>query len=195
MDKREFFSISKEDKPPISVKTKLLSTGIIILEIMGVKSGCIVVATLILISALSGCIDQKVQRSGISEEENQKLPGEELKNNQSTPVTTVVPAQTTNESAVEKLKREQAESTPMSTPVPAAAEHTPIDTAQNTPASITPSPTPTPVTTTPRPLLIQTPMPTPTTVPTTTPVPTPAPTSTPGNIWSFKLLSLSDFYH
>ncbi len=187
MDEKEFLSISKEDKPPTSVKTKLLSTGIIILGTMGVKSRCILVAALILISALSGCIDQKVQRSGISEEEDQKLPGEELKNNQSIPVTTVVPAQTTNESAVERLKREQAESTPMSTPVPAAAEHTPIDTAQYTPASITPSPTPTPVTT-PRPLLIQTPTPTPTPVPTTTPVPTPVPISTPGNILSFKLL-------
>ncbi len=160
---------------------------------MGVKSRCILVAALILISALSGCMDQKVQRSGISEEENQKLPGEGLKNNQSTPVTTIVPAQTTNESAVERLKREQAGSTPISTPVPAAAEPTPIDTAQYTPAPITPSPTPTPVTT-PRPLLTQTPIPTPIPAPTTTPVPIPAPISTPGNMWSFKLLR-SDFYH
>ncbi len=180
---------------PISVKTKLLSTGIIISGTMGVKSGCIVVAALILISALSGCVDQKVQRSGISGEENQKIPDEELKNNQSTPVTIVVPAQTTNESAVERLKREQAESTPMSTSVPTAVENTPIDTTQNTPASITPSPTPTPVTTTPRPLLTQTPIPTPTAVPITIPVPTPVPISTPGNIWSFKILSLSYFYH
>ena len=129
---------------------------------MGVKSGCIVLVTLILIAVLSGCINQKIHMVGISEE-NQKLPDGELKNNQSTPVPT--------------------------------AEHTPIDTAQYTPASITPTPIPAPVTTTPRPLLIQTPMPTLTPVPTTTPVPTSAPISTPGNILSFKLLSLSGFYH
>lgn len=164
---------------------------------MGVKSGCIVVAALILIAVLSGCVDLNAWRSGISEEENQKLPGqpEELKNNQSAPVPIATPAQTTNESAVEKLKKEQAGSIPVSTPVPATTEHTPIDTAQYTPASITPYPTPTPVTTTPRALLIQTPIPTPTLAPTTTPVSTPAPISTPGNIWSFRLLSLSDFYH
>lgn len=155
---------------------------------MGVKSGCIVMAALILIFALSGCVNQKVQKSGISEEENQKLLGEELKNNQVTPVTVATPEQTTDESAVEKLKREQAGSTPIFTPVPATAEHTPTSTVQYTQALITPSPTPTPVTTTPRALLIQTPIPTPTLVPTTTPISTPATISTPGNIWSFKLL-------
>lgn len=162
---------------------------------MGVKSGCIVVAALILIAVLSGCVDQNAWRSGISEEENQKLQGrpEELKNNQSAPVPIATPAQTTNESAVEKLKKEQAGSIPVSTPVPAIAEHTPVDTAQYTPASITPSPAPAPVTTTPLAQLIQTPVPTPTPAPTTTPVSTPAPISTPGNIWSFRLLSLSDF--
>ncbi len=196
MDERKFFVFPGWGKPPVSVKTKLLSTGIIILGTMGVKSGCIVVAALILIAVLSGCVDQNARKSGISEEENQKLQGrpEELKNNQSAPAPIATPAQTTNESAVEKLKKEQAGS-PVSTPVPSTVEHTPVDTAQYTPASITPYPTLTPVTTTPRALLIQTPIPTPALAPTTTPVSTPAPISTPGNIWSFRLPSLSDFYY
>ncbi|SNQ59563.1 hypothetical protein [Candidatus Methanoperedens nitratireducens] len=180
MAERKFSVFPRGDKPPVSVKTKLLSTGIIILGTMGVKSGCIVVAALILIAVLSGCVDLNAWRSGISEEENQKLPGQpdELKNNQS---------------AVEKLKKEQAGSTPMPTLILTVAESTP--TTQYTPDSITSSTTPAQVTTTPRELLIQTPIPTPTLAPTTTPVSTPAPISTPGNIWSFRLLSLSGFYH
>lgn len=166
---------------------------------MGVKSGCVVVAALILIPAvfLSGCVDQDARRSGISEEENQKLQGqpEELKNNQSTSVPKATPAQTTNESPVEKLKREQAESNLTPTPVPATSEPTPIDTAQYTPASITPSPTPTPVTTTPPPALIPTPTLTPVLSPTATLMSTPAPISTPEKMWSFRILSLSNFYH
>lgn len=195
MAERKFSVFPRGDKPPVSVKTKLLSTGIIILGTMGVKSGCIVVAALILIAVLSGCVDLNAWRSGISEEENQKLPGQpdELKNNQSAPVPLATPAQTTNESAVEKLKKEQAGSTPMPTLILTVAESTP--TTQYTPDSITSSTTPAQVTTTPRELLIQTPIPTPTLAPTTTPVSTPAPISTPGNIWSFRLLSLSGFYH
>ncbi len=159
---------------------------------MGVKSGCIVVAVLILIHAvfLSGCIDQDARRSGISEEDNQILQGqpEELKNNQSTSVPKATTAQTTNESPVEKLKREreQAESKLTPTPVPATSEPTPIDTAQYTPASITPSPTPTPITTTPPPALMPTPTLTPVLSPTATLMSTPAPISTPEKMWSFS---------
>lgn len=166
---------------------------------MGVKSGCILVAALILIHAmfLSGCIDQDAWRSGISEEENQRLQDqpEELKNNQSTSVPKATTAQTTNESPVEKLKREQAESKLTPTPVPATSEPTPIDTAQYTPASITLSPTPAPITTTPPPALILTPTLTPVFAPTATLVSTPDPISTPEKIWSFRILSLSSFYH
>ncbi len=168
---------------------------------MGVKSGCIVVAALILIPAvfLSGCINQDARRLDILEEANQKLQGQPdgLKNNQSAPIPAATPAQTTNESLVEKLKREreQAESKLTPTPVPATSEPTPIDTAQYVPASITPSPTPAPVTTTPRQAPILTPTLTPVLSPTATPMSTPAPISTPEKMWSFRRLSLSNFHH
>ncbi len=166
---------------------------------MEVKSGSIVVIALILMSAvfLSGCINQDARRLDILEEENQKIQGQPdgLKNNQSAPIPVATPAQTTNESPVEKLKREQAESTLNSTPVPATPEPAPIDTAQYIPASIIPSPTPAPVTTTPRPALIPTPTLTAVLAPTTTPMSSPAPISTPEKMWSFRILSLSNFYH
>lgn len=145
---------------------------------MGLKSGHILVGLLILISAvfLSGCINQDAKSLDALGRENQKLNGqaEEL-SNQSTPIPTATPAQTTTESPVDRIKRERAES--KSTPTPTA----PVETIQYTPVSTARSSTPTPVPTTPRPTLIMTPTPTPTLTPNTTQMPSPTPTSTPEN--------------